>query len=97
MPVGGVAQLHELCDSPVRELGPWGGAAGSQFAVDVRTGCEATKISPDKNTVELRNVATGAVTTESYDKLVLSPGAPSIRPGPVPQLVDGQQPCSERP
>ena len=52
----------------------------SQFAIDVRTGCEAITISPDKKTVELRNVASGAVTTESYDKLVLSPGAASIRP-----------------
>ena len=57
----------------------------SQFAVDVRTGCEAITISPDKKTVELRNVATGEVTTESYDKLVLSPGAPSIRP-PLPGI-----------
>jgi NADPH-dependent 2,4-dienoyl-CoA reductase/sulfur reductase-like enzyme/rhodanese-related sulfurtransferase len=52
----------------------------SQFAVDVRTGCEVTKISPDKKTVELRNMATGEVSSESYDKVVLSPGAPSIRP-----------------
>ena len=43
----------------------------SQFAIDVRTGCEAIKVSPDRKTVELRDVATGAVTTESYDKLVL--------------------------
>ena len=57
----------------------------SQFAIDVRTGCEAIKISPDKKTVELRNVASGEVTTESYDKLVLSPGAPSIRP-PLPGI-----------
>jgi NADPH-dependent 2,4-dienoyl-CoA reductase/sulfur reductase-like enzyme/rhodanese-related sulfurtransferase len=57
----------------------------SQFAIDVRTGCEAIKISPDKKTVELRDVATGEVTTESYDKLVLSPGAPSIRP-PLPGI-----------
>jgi NADPH-dependent 2,4-dienoyl-CoA reductase/sulfur reductase-like enzyme/rhodanese-related sulfurtransferase len=57
----------------------------SQFAVDARTGCEAIKISPDKKTVDLRNVATGEVTTESYDKLVLSPGAPSIRP-PLPGI-----------
>jgi NADPH-dependent 2,4-dienoyl-CoA reductase/sulfur reductase-like enzyme/rhodanese-related sulfurtransferase len=57
----------------------------SHFAIDVRTGCEATKISPDKKTVELRNVATGDVTTESYDKLVLSPGAASIRP-PLPGI-----------
>jgi len=35
--------------------------------------------------VDLRNVATGEVTTESYDKMVLSPGAPSIRP-PLPGI-----------
>jgi len=52
----------------------------SQFAIDVRTGCEAIKISPGTKTVDLRSVATGEVTTEPYDKLVLSPGASSIRP-----------------
>jgi NADPH-dependent 2,4-dienoyl-CoA reductase/sulfur reductase-like enzyme/rhodanese-related sulfurtransferase len=57
----------------------------TQFAIDVRTRCEAIGISPQRRTVELRNVATGEVTTESYDKLVLSPGAPSIRP-PLPGI-----------
>ena len=57
----------------------------SQFAVDARTGCEAVSISPEKKTVDLRDVATGKVTTESYDKLVLSPGAPSVRP-PLPGI-----------
>jgi NADPH-dependent 2,4-dienoyl-CoA reductase/sulfur reductase-like enzyme/rhodanese-related sulfurtransferase len=51
-----------------------------QFAVDCRTGCEAIGISPEDKTVQLRDVASGEVTTESYDTLVLSPGAPSIRP-----------------
>jgi NADPH-dependent 2,4-dienoyl-CoA reductase/sulfur reductase-like enzyme/rhodanese-related sulfurtransferase len=51
-----------------------------QFAVDCRTGCEAIGISPEDKTVQLRDVATGEVTTESYDRLVLSPGAPSIHP-----------------
>ncbi len=55
------------------------------FAVEVRTGCEAVKISPDSKTLELRDVASGKVTTESYDKLVLSPGARSIRP-PLPGI-----------
>ncbi len=45
------------------------------FGVNVRTGCEVIAISPKKKTVDLRNVATGEVSTESYDKLVLSPGA----------------------
>lgn len=57
----------------------------SQFAVDVRTNCEAIGISPSERTVQLRDLATGEVTTESYDKLVLSPGAPSIRP-PLPGI-----------
>ncbi|MHC1727249.1 MAG: FAD-dependent oxidoreductase [Syntrophobacteraceae bacterium] len=52
----------------------------SQFAVEVRTRCEAIEISPKKKTVNLRNVKTGEVTTHSYDKLVLSPGAASVRP-----------------
>ena len=56
-----------------------------QFAVDCRTGCEAIGISPEDKTVQLRDVASGEVTTESYDKLVLSPGAPSIRP-PLPGI-----------
>ena len=55
------------------------------FAIDARTNCEAISISPEKKTVDLRNVTTGEVTTESYDKLVLSPGAPSVRP-PLPGI-----------
>ena len=35
--------------------------------------------------MQLRDVATGEVSTESYDKLVLSPGAPSVRP-PLPGI-----------
>ena len=52
----------------------------SQFAIDARTGCEAVAISPAEKTVQLRDVASGELRTESYDKLVLSPGAASIRP-----------------
>jgi NADPH-dependent 2,4-dienoyl-CoA reductase/sulfur reductase-like enzyme/rhodanese-related sulfurtransferase len=56
-----------------------------QFAIDARTGCEAVAISPGDKTVQLRDVATGELRTESYDKLVLSPGAASIRP-PLPGI-----------
>jgi len=55
------------------------------FAVDCRTNCEVVGISPQQKTVELKNGATGAVTTEKYDKLVLSPGAAPIRP-PLPGI-----------
>jgi NADPH-dependent 2,4-dienoyl-CoA reductase/sulfur reductase-like enzyme/rhodanese-related sulfurtransferase len=57
----------------------------AQFAVDCRTHCEVVGISSHERTVELKNHATGQVTTESYDKLVLSPGAAPIRP-PLPGI-----------
>ena len=56
-----------------------------QFAVDCRTRCEVVGISSKQKTVELKNHATGEVTTEKYDKLVLSPGAAPIRP-PLPGI-----------
>jgi len=55
------------------------------FAVDCRTRCEAIGISPKDKTVELRDLTTAEVTTEPYDKLVLSPGATSVRP-PLPGI-----------
>ena len=57
----------------------------SQFAIEVRTNCEAISISAKEKTVDLRNVVNGQVTTEPYDKLVLSPGAPSVHP-PLPGI-----------
>lgn len=56
-----------------------------QFAIDVRTACEAVSIDPESKTIALRDVASGDVSTESYDKLVLSPGALSVRP-PLPGI-----------
>jgi NADPH-dependent 2,4-dienoyl-CoA reductase/sulfur reductase-like enzyme/rhodanese-related sulfurtransferase len=55
------------------------------YGIDVRTGCEAVAIDPKKKTVDLKSGATGEVTTESYDKLVLSPGAASVHP-PLPGI-----------
>jgi NADPH-dependent 2,4-dienoyl-CoA reductase/sulfur reductase-like enzyme/rhodanese-related sulfurtransferase len=55
------------------------------FAIDVRTNCEAVGISPKKKTVTLRDVDSGSESTESYDKLVLSPGAASVHP-PLPGI-----------
>lgn len=56
-----------------------------QFNVDARTGCEVIGVDAPAKTVQLRDVATGAVTTESYDTLVLSPGAATVRP-PIPGI-----------
>jgi NADPH-dependent 2,4-dienoyl-CoA reductase/sulfur reductase-like enzyme len=55
------------------------------FAIDVRTRCEAVGISPKEKTVTLRDVESGKESTESYDKLVLSPGAASVHP-PLPGI-----------
>ena len=57
----------------------------AQLDVEVRTLCEAISIVPEARTVQLRSVATGEVTTESYDALVLSPGAAPIKP-PLPGI-----------
>jgi NADPH-dependent 2,4-dienoyl-CoA reductase/sulfur reductase-like enzyme/rhodanese-related sulfurtransferase len=56
-----------------------------RFVIDVRTGCEAVEILPKEKKVKLRDVKTGEVREEAYDKLVLSPGAVSIRP-PLPGI-----------
>ncbi len=56
-----------------------------QFAIDCRTRCEVIGISAAEKTVELKNHISGEVSTESYDKLVLSPGAAPIRP-PLPGI-----------
>ena len=55
------------------------------FSVDCRTRCEVVGISSKAKTVDLKNHVTGEVTTEKYDKLVLSPGAAPIRP-PLPGI-----------
>jgi len=57
----------------------------AMFSIDARTNCEAIAIDRKKKTVNLRNVKTGELTTESYDKLVLSPGAASVHP-PLPGI-----------
>ena len=52
-----------------------------RFRIDIRTEQEATAIRPDKKEVEIKNLSTGETYTETYDKLVLSPGAEPLRPG----------------
>jgi NADPH-dependent 2,4-dienoyl-CoA reductase/sulfur reductase-like enzyme/rhodanese-related sulfurtransferase len=56
-----------------------------QFAIDCRTRCEVVAIAAAQKTVDLKNHVTGQVSTEKYDKLVLSPGAAPIRP-PLPGI-----------
>lgn len=52
-----------------------------RFRIDIRTEQEVTAIRPDKKEVEIKNLSTGETYTETYDKLVLSPGTEPLRPG----------------
>ena len=54
-------------------------AFGRQFNVDVRICSEAITIHPEKKTVTVRKVD-GSCYEESYDRLLLSPGATPVRP-----------------
>lgn len=58
---------------------------GARFGIDVRVSHEVTAIDRAAKTVSVRNVATGETSTESYDKLVLSPGAAPFVP-PIPGI-----------
>lgn len=50
------------------------------FNIEVRTNCEAIEIVAKEKTVKLRDVKTGVISSEPYDKLVLAPGAVAIHP-----------------
>ena len=51
-----------------------------RFNVDVRVRHEVTAVHPEEKTVEVRDLETGRTFTESYDKLILSPGATPVKP-----------------
>ena len=52
----------------------------SRFRVNMKVRHEVTAIHPDKKTVSVTNLETGDVFEESYDKLILSPGAKPTQP-----------------
>jgi NADPH-dependent 2,4-dienoyl-CoA reductase/sulfur reductase-like enzyme/rhodanese-related sulfurtransferase len=52
----------------------------ARFKIDVRVNNEAVKINVDEKTVEVKNLKTGESHWESYDHLILSPGAEPIKP-----------------
>lgn len=51
-----------------------------RFNIDVRIKNEAVKISPEEKTVTVKNLKSGEIYKESYDNLILSPGAEPIKP-----------------
>ncbi len=56
-----------------------------RFQIAVHTRTEVVSIHPTARTIEVRDLETGATRTESYDGLVLSPGASPVRP-PLPGI-----------
>nr|WP_321270290.1 FAD-dependent oxidoreductase [uncultured Tolumonas sp.] len=57
----------------------------SRFNVDVRVFNEVISIDRDKKEVTVRRLLTGDIYCESYDKLLLSPGASPVKP-PIPGI-----------
>lgn len=56
------------------------GRFSARTGVDVRVRHEVTALDPEAHTLSILDRATGNTYTESYDKLILSPGAGPIRP-----------------
>ncbi len=57
-----------------------------RFNIDVRTLTEVTAINRTTKTITARNQTSGEQYEESYDKLILSPGAEPVRP-PLPGIT----------
>ena len=52
----------------------------SRFRIHMKVHHEVTAIHPDSKTVSVKNLETGEIFEESYDKLLLSPGAKPVWP-----------------
>ena len=57
----------------------------AKFNLDVRTLSEVVSIDREKKEITVRNLKSGEEYSESYDTLILSPGAAPIRP-PIPGI-----------
>ncbi|MFS0863924.1 CoA-disulfide reductase [Fredinandcohnia sp. 179-A 10B2 NHS] len=60
-----------------------------KFNLDIRNLSEVTKINRDNKTIYVKNLQSGEVYEESYDVLVLSPGAKPLVP-PIPGLNEAE-------
>lgn len=71
--IGGVIEDHDklLVQTPA--------SFGRRFNVDVRVNTEAVALHPERKTVTLKGPG-GSLVEESYDRLLLSPGAVPFRP-----------------
>lgn len=60
-----------------------------RYKLDARPLSEVTSIDIEKHEVEIRNLATGTISRERFDKLILSPGAAPRMPGISGQDLPG--------
>ncbi len=60
-------------------------ALKARYKIDVRIFSEVIKIDRDKKEVQVKDNASGKTYTESYDKIILSPGAEPVKP-PLPGI-----------
>jgi NADPH-dependent 2,4-dienoyl-CoA reductase/sulfur reductase-like enzyme/rhodanese-related sulfurtransferase len=58
-----------------------------RYRIDIRPFSEVTAIDRDKKEVEVKETKTGKIYRESYDKLILSPGAAPLKP-PIEGIDD---------
>lgn len=58
-----------------------------RYRIDIRPFSEVITISPSEKVVEVKEVKTGKVYRESYDRLILSPGAAPLKP-PIEGIDD---------
>jgi NADPH-dependent 2,4-dienoyl-CoA reductase/sulfur reductase-like enzyme/rhodanese-related sulfurtransferase len=56
-----------------------------RFNIEVRVRNEVTQIDPAKKQISVKDLGSDSTYTETYDKLILSPGAKPVRP-PIPGI-----------
>ena len=52
----------------------------ARFNIEARVRSEVKRVNPEKKTIMVHNLALGGLYEETYDKLILSPGAAPVRP-----------------
>ncbi|MGZ9584129.1 FAD-dependent oxidoreductase [Paenibacillus marinisediminis] len=79
---GAITDRNKLMVQTVKGL-------SDRYEMDIRNYSEAVRIDRERKVVTIRNVNEGTEYEESYDILVLSPGAKPMRP-PIPGLEEAQ-------
>lgn len=57
-----------------------------QYNIEARVNSQVLKVNREQKTITVKDLTTGEEYEESYDKLILSPGASPIRPGSIPGI-----------